>query len=358
MSFRDDIYSKCLSFYEGQEFSPMKYDQYVKNPFLITKIIENMDKINDLYKTLLSSGLNKINRTDKGTIVKNDIKHVAGAWDCRKILTTNNIFKGVIITVIIKNRVFVIKCGSFSVNNATLSGPYCYRKFQKECKNFGVNLDKYKISNGEEVKRFIQPPIIKMLVKYKQLEHVHHLDLNAAWCWGCTVDYPEFAPVFESLRKKNKLFGDIALGYCQSEYIKYSLSNLSKSGINNTNDKIIQLTKKLLVDGFKIIGYNTDGIWYKDNTPDNRVYHDEEEGQNLGQWKNDYQDCTFLAYSDGQYWFKTPDGKFHPRARGYYLYEQIKAREEWDEYDFDKAMGSAAKIIWDDKEGFVLYEER
>ena len=105
------------------------------------------------------------------------------------------------------------------------------------------------------------------------------------------------------------------------------------------------------------VGINTDGIWYQAKNGDFRLYHDENEGGELGQWKNDHQDCEFLAYSDGQYWYKEK-GKFHPVARGFYSYERIKAREEWNEADFDFAIGSQIIVEWDPEEGFITYETR
>ena len=97
------IFKLCKSLSEGQYFENGNFNQYVKNPCLITHILENKDKINNLYTTLLNSRLNRIQRTESGAIVKRDIHLLSGAWDCRKIITAANVCKGVIITVILNN---------------------------------------------------------------------------------------------------------------------------------------------------------------------------------------------------------------------------------------------------------------
>lgn len=352
---RDKIYSMCTAIYEGQEFDFLNYDQYVKNPKILKQVIREKDRINALYKALKASPLDKIQRTASGAIQKHNIKHASGAWDCKEVRTAQNVFKGVVITVILRNRVFVFKCGAFGVKDSEITGRKAFRMFESACKKHGINIWDYAIDNGVEIKSQIERPYILCLQKFKRLEHVHHLDINNAWCAGVCEDYPELIPVFVDLREKNKLIGDIALGFCQSEYIQYKLSNLSKSGINNTNRNITDLMESLAKQNFDVIAINTDGIWYKDKTNQNRIYTDENEGKELGQWKTDHKDCTFCAYSNGQYYF-IENGKFNVRARGYYLYEKKKPRTEWDEHDFDQAMASAITLTWDNEEGFITYE--
>lgn len=353
----DQIFKLCRSLSEGQHFEPLKYDQYIKNPKIFNRIIKDVDIINNLYVSLYNSCLHPILRNKSGSIKKYNIHHVSGAWDCREIYTTQNVFKGVIITVIVKGYVFVFKCGQFTVDKSVLNGHKAFTLFKKECEKQNIDLKKYELSeeDGKLEKDQIQNPIIKNNILYKEIEHVHHLDFNSAWPSGLCECFPEFENVFKNLRKKDKLIGDLALGFCQSKYINYKYSHFSKAGINTTNKNIINLMVKLVSQNFKVVGINTDGIWYKDNTSENRVYHDDNEGKDLHQWKTDHVDCTFCAYSDGQYYF-IEDGKFNARARGYYLYEQKKPREEWDKYDFDEAMRSAVIIRFEEGVGFIIGE--
>lgn len=43
---------------------------------------------------------------------------------------------------------------------------------------------------------------------------------------------------------------------------------------------------------------NTDGIWYYS---DHGAYHDENEGNELGNWENDHVNCQFLMTGPGSY---------------------------------------------------------
>lgn len=356
MTIYDKVYKACSEIYKGQHFEFLKYDQYVRNPKIINHIVENKDTINNLYLLLKNSKLATILRNPKGSIARHNIHHAAGAWDVQEIYTAKNVFKGIIITVIVKGYVFVFKCGTFSFNNNQLSGYKCFAKFATACKNNNVDLQKYATDDGLAVKAKIESPIIQMWQTLQVLDNVHHIDLNQAWPSQVCAVYPEFKPVFAELRQKDKLIADIALGFCQSEHINYKYAELAKIGINGCNKQIKSILEKLIENDFEIIGINTDGIWYKDKTSQNRLYHDEDEGTGLGQWKTDHKNCTFCAYSDGQYWFEE-NGKFNVRARGYYSYEQIKPRENWNREDFDKAMYTQVVINWNRDEGFIIYGE-
>lgn len=349
------VFKACKRLGDGEPVDFMEYDQYVKNPVIINQVLKKLDDINDLYFKLRHSRLKKIIRTDKGSIAKHHIEHAMGAWDARPVYQDNNQLKGVIITVLLFNTIFVFKCGGFSANKSEMSGPTAFRQFSGMCKKFGIDLKSYKIKNGIDVKAEIEPSYIFMIKRFEKVEHVNHIDLNSAWASGVCVDFPEFLPVFDSLRQKNKLIPPIALGYCQSKYVNYEYSHLAKSGINNCKRTVESLMDKLINQDFEILGVNTDGIFYRDTKGKNRLYHDADEGTNLGQWRTDILDATFLAYSDGQYWFKV-DGKLNVRARGYYSYEKIKAREDWDEHDFDLAMGTQILLTWDEEQGFLVFK--
>lgn len=355
MISREKIYKACSFLSPGQKFDAGQYDQYIKEPCYITEIVKNLDKINTLYKLLKSSDLHQIQRTPGGSIAKHNIHHISGAWDCREVWQDNHQLKGIIITVIIKGYVFVYKCGNFKVNKSDMTGSKAFCIFKKTCDAAGIKLDDFKIKNGKDLKAGIEMPYIKMFKRYKVVDHVNHLDINSAWAWGVCQSFPAFTGVFAALKNKDKLIANMALGYCQSRYIGYSLANLSKAGIENCNRYVEKLMERLIKADFEILGINTDGIWYRAVNGEFKLYHDENEGNELGQWKNDHQDCEFMAYSDGQYWFKEK-GVFYPRARGFYSYERIKAREEWNEKDFDYAMGSQLIVDWNPEEGFVTYE--
>lgn len=351
----DKIFELCKSQSEGQLFEPLKYNQFNKKHKILNHIFKDKEFINKLYKLLKESDLAKIERTANGGIKKHNIKHWTGAWDVQECYTKKGVFKGIILTVILYNYVFVFKCGQFSVDNSEMNGRKAMRMLTSECEKQKIDLKKYEVNNGEEIKLTIPKPIIKLEGKYagKEIKHVNHLDINSAWPAGCCKDYPKLAKAFINLRQRDKLIGDMALGYCQSEWCDYKYANLAYSGISNTNKYIFELMTKLLLQNFDIVCINTDGIWYIDKTNQNRLYHDNNEGKELGQWKTDHKDCIFYGYSDGQYYF-IEDNKFNVRARGYYWYEQIKPREEWNREDFFKALQTLTIIMWDEKEGFII----
>lgn len=353
MTIREKIYNLCNRLGKGQSFSFLEYDRMIKKPTIIVDIFNNIDNINNLYKLLLHSNLKKIIRTPCGTIKKHNIHHAGGAWDVEEVYTDNNQLKGVIITVIINGEVFILKCGGFSANKKEISGTCAFRAFLSACKAHNINIEDYYTNEGSLEKTKIEKPYIAIFKRYNIIPNVNHIDLNSAWAAGVCVDYPEFYPVFKDLLLKDKLYPSIALGYCQSRYIGYRLAKLSQSGVNNCNRMVESLLQSLTIQDFEIIGVNTDGIWYRDKLNGDRIYHDSNEGVDIGQWKTDYKNVSFLAYSDGQYCFREANGTFNVRARGSYSYEKIKAREHWNEEDFDKAMGTQIIIEWDPEEGFI-----
>ena len=356
---RDMLYDLCNKLGKGTKTKGyLNIDRRKASPVYITRIIENVNDINALCQALWDVDFNlaKIERTPSGAIKKHNIHHAGGAYDIREVYTSNGTFKGITITVILYNTIFVFKCGMFTVDGKKVHGSTAFRAFKDACKEHGIVLEDYAINNGQQVKKTIPKAIIKFSNQfmYKKLQHVHHIDFNHAWSAGFVEAFPEFAPVMEVLNKKDKVLSSMTLGYCQSEYCGYKYSHFAKAGIEWCNNKIRELCGKLEADGYIIVGINTDGIWYMDSTEENRVYHDENEGKLTGQWKTDHVNCELRAYSDGQYWFRE-NGKFNVKARGYYQYEQIKPREEWDEFDFDKAMSGQTSILFIKGRGFVIH---
>lgn len=338
---------------EGKKFGFLSYNAKRVSPTIKNHIIAELDEINNFYRTLLKSGLSKIERTEKGTIIKHNIHHAGGAWDVRQVITKANVFKGVIFTIILFGKTYVLKCGGFTVKDSSLSGHSAFRMFERCCRAHGIDLNKYSSENGEEIKKEIEPPIIEVYKKHQLIEHVNHVDIVNAYPACVCEKFPEFRPVFEELRQRDKLIGDIALGMCQSQYIGYRYSEIAKAGVNGTREKIKKLHIELIEDDFEVISINTDGIWYRDLKKEGRLFHPEKEGDDLGKIRHDHLDCSFYANSDGQYYF-IENGKFNVRARGYYMYEQYKPREKWDAFDFEEAMRSLVVMGWFDGYGFKV----
>lgn len=340
-------------FGKGEKQQFLKWDKMVKKPIRITKLLANERDINDLYFILKTSLDHKIIWTEKGCIAR-DLDNALGVYDVHIVKNSaNNVIKGIIFTIILNNTVWVIKCGRLTNReDNTMSGKKAFAILKKELEKDGVKLSDYEEEDGIEYKEQIDDyPIMNVVLK-REIEHVNHIDLNQAWPSALAAAMPEFEKTFARLDKKVL---NSALGYCQSKYCGYRLSRLPMIGINDTNKVIDDLTDKLVDNDFLVVGYNTDGIWYIDRLHQNRLYHDDNEGKGLHHWKHDWVDVKFYAQSNGQYYFIPKSGKIEYRLRGYYQYETIKPREEWDTTDdFFKAIASAVEVTWDDKRGLLV----
>lgn len=359
------MYSKELSDWLESKYPydtcPLdKPDRYSKHPVIFRNIIENIDEINTIYKKV--KACDSLNHgfctTKSGALQK--CAYNAFNWQAWEIRAVNGALKGIILIVAIGGKCWVFKFGHLVASkDSTYTGKKAFAKFNKICKQFGINLDDYAIDNGEQVKTQIESPIIYAYPKYccQKIEHVYHIDFNKAYP-SCMCDtYPEFEPVFKYIVdnvKDGKMVVDPVIGYMQSKHCDFKYSQLSKSAINGNNRKIWDLRIQLLARGFKVIMINTDGIYYYDPTGQNRVYHDDNEGVGLHKWKYDYQDVTFYAESTGQYYL-IDNGKVIIKMRGNYLYSQVKPYDTWDSVeDFNKALTSEVKIEWNTDEGFVI----
>ena len=80
----------------------------------------------------------------------------------------------------------------------------------------------------------------------------------------------------------------------------YKFAKLSRIAINGTRAKVEEMLAKLEKADMIPLLTNTDGIWYYS---DHGAYHDENEGNKLGNWENDHNGCEFLMTGPGSYQF-------------------------------------------------------
>lgn len=239
-------------------------------------------------------------------------------------------------------------------------GGEAFKEFCKICKKHKVDITKYFITNGKEIKKQIPKPKIELIGKaHKEYWNVHHLDLNSSYMSGIARKYPELYPVIEeiySLRKINEVYKAIlthTYGYMQSEWCKdgeveYALAHLSLAAHLFNNKYIEELSKKLEDNGCLILAYNTDGIWYQ-----GEIYHDELEGPYLGQWKNDHINCHIRFKSKGTYEYEE-NGEYKPVARGIRELDYIKPRSQWVWGDiYFNAAGLIHIYTWDENKGII-----
>lgn len=280
--------------------------------------------------------------------------------------------------VYIPGRLYGFTCGAPRLE-IKKAGGVAMKKLVKCARAINFDLTKYKDPNGVETKKTIAHPLIKCLYpilpfEYGAVNGVCHLDLNESYRSRLVEAIPEFAPLFAEVdrqypdHKENKDIINMSIGMFQSErYMGANYANLSKIAIDGTRRKIEELSDDLLRAGYLILGYNTDGIWYRassEKVP--MVYHAKGEGLKPGMWKNDYTDCLFVPLSSGGNWCVLKgkhygkDG-FWKALRGNFGYSAVKKYEDWDSWDdIVKAMESAEVPIirFDEDKGWSLKKER
>lgn len=347
---RNEFYNYLINNFDYKvSTKPLQPDRYCKVNNKYQNLYESYELANLLLKQCKDLNLKRLPRYPSGVLVKNRLfEYIYGSYDFQIVKNSqNNVIRGFILTIVIKDTYFKFSFGGLR-NKSDVSGIVCWNEFLKRCKENNINLDDYKNTEEEgiELKKQINKPLIKNFELNKYIDHANHLDLHAAYPSLVIEKHKEFLPVFTGLKKP---IGDVAIGYMQSRFTKYKYANLSKEAVNGVNDKILSYHIDLEAKGFKVIGWNTDGIWYIDKTGKNRLYHNKDEGPGFGKWEHDYKDCRFYAVSDGQYFFYE-NGIFNVRLRGFYRKDTEKPREQWNEDDFFDAVNNNESIYYDEEE--------
>lgn len=204
----------------------------------------------------------------------------------------------------------------------------------------GINLEDYSNDpkSGEIAAANIHKPEVGTVyaIKDKLYEgNIHHLDFHKFYPSGIALLHPEFKEAFKILIENNdKLALDAGTRFLASKHAKYKYAKLIKEGINYMYNRFFEVSDDLERTGRKILAYNTDGIWYQGD-----VYHGLYEGNDLGEWSNDYinvKQIRFASAKLGKYEFITEDNKYECRVKGTSTYERIKPREEWEWGDIYK----------------------
>lgn len=319
------------------------------------EVVRCMKDFNNIYKTLKYGKLNfaETKMTNSGNI-KSIYRNYYRSWKLDIVKSTSDIFKGINLTVCIDDTIYKCSFGQKGTAFSKMNGFEAYREFKKACKLKNIDLSKYEVDQEkrQEIKESIPRPRIDRFLECKlgMYHHVYHLDIHSAYPAGVINTYPEFRPVFDDLYKINKIVGPLALGYMQSKKSGYKYINFPYLGVSWCRNTIDDLCVKLAMDGFVPLVTNTDGIWYVDADGQNRQYHDENEGTEIGQWKTDHKDCDFQARSSSYYYYKE-NGEEHVVARGKYAYEYIKPRDLWNHRDYILAIQTSMEVRWDEQEG-------
>lgn len=345
------IMTKLLSLPHSELFRDANY---LKIPvYAIGMTEEGMAEFNEIYFELRQMELNTIVRTKSGGISIARKNFRPPMWDVRQHTSF------IEMTVLLAAGAWRIQFRVYEKidDKKQVWGRTAFMEFTKVCRKFGIDINDYVIDNGEEVKKEIESPIIDLVVRPNRIYHnVHHLDLNSSHIAGMVKYHPYLAEpltmIYEK-RKENPIYKDILThtwGYLQSKLHGAKWAHISRDGIKYTNERLRELTKKLEESGRTVLAHNTDGIWYS-----GEVYHDENEGTKIGQWKNDYTNCPmWRAKSKGAYEFLTSDGEYKPVIRGRTRLDRIKPREEWSWGDIFQEDATILVFYWSEEKGIYM----
>ena len=322
------------------------------NYILIPVNIINIDRegakrFNKIYNWLKTTRWSKIERTKSGGIAVG-LKLRLPAWDVRR---TRNCVE---LTILCEEGMWRIQFRS-SLPNKALSGRGAFKLFKAILLKHGIDLNDYEISNGPEVKKTITPAPVK-LARLSYINHtftnVHHLDFHSSYPAGLVNTHPEFRKVIEELYDKRhenedyKAILNYSIGFMQSiTGCGARWANLSRDAIHDNNRRIAEMTVKLEKTNRIPLLYNTDGIWYM-----GEIYHDNDEGEGLGQWSNDHINCKFRAKSEGAYEF-IENGVYHPVVRGI----NNEDKKDWQWGDIYQEKAKVELFTFNEKEGVAIY---
>lgn len=326
---------------------PMTLDaNYEKIPCnLIAISEEGAATFNEILRNLRgTAGLTTITRTKSGGISTTQKTFRPPMYDVRTLKSC------VEITFVGREmwRVQFRRPMSKESGDGGISGHASFRKFKEDLKKQGIDIEKWAIYNGKEVKETIPPPIVKCSRETFidiELSNVHHMDKHSSHMAGVAQFIPQWYPLINHYYKNRKdpkysaVYKSILThtwGYLQSKMVGFRFSHISKAGIEYTNREVMELSDRLTAAGRVPLLYNTDGIWYWGD-----IYHGVGEGADLGQWENDHVNCKFRMKSAGVYEY-IEAGEYHAVVRGHTALDKIKPRETWewgDIYKFSSVTG-------------------
>lgn len=331
----------------------------------------DIELFNKVYTWIVSDGgYREFKATPSGAIPKCNHTRMF-AW---YVVIVGSHYVELIARTIYGNIRYII--GAANDTKTGVTGQEAYFTFREVCQSMGIDLESLAVDNGEQIKETIQSPKIDMSEfvvktnlygKGKNIRNCHHLDINSAFMASIASQYPSLREPIEYVYSKRKeddtghfkailthTYGYMQSKYCNINGHKYALSNLSKAAIEGTNKLLDDITADMRDKGITPLLYNTDGIWYTGD-----IYHSDIEGTSLGQYKNDYINCTLNIKSKGAYQFEGTDCKtgekiFKPVFRGVSSYEKIAPRELWQWDDIYK--GAEVSYKFDKLKGIINYE--
>lgn len=316
-----------MDIWEGIKKSPVSLKpNYVKIP--VTNLgmsIESAKRWNDIYSYVKKELKGrKIIRTESGGIDR------SSRFPCYDVRNTSSCLELTYLGERFNARI------QFRSNlpYQGISGRTAFIKFREMLLEDGVDISKYALPYEKAVDTKLsiqQPPIFVCDDKMvdRELNGVCHIDFHSSFPSGLANTHEEFRPTIQRIYDKRhedsglyKAILNYSIGYMQSiSGCKAKYSQLSKDAIEDNNNRLLDITRRLMENGRVPLLFNTDGVWYL-----GEPYHGEGEGENLGEWHNDHVNCRFRMKSAGCYEF-IEDGIYCPVARG--VKKEITDKWSW-----------------------------
>ena len=176
-----------------------------------------------------------------------------------------------------------------------------------------------------------------------------HLDGNSMWPAGACEKYPEMKSIIDKINikyphKEAKMINNLALGVCMSDYDSFgpkAHAQLALAGRTYCTKRLLALATAMKKAGYRILGYQTDGLWAVGKNP-NDIYQGPEIGDKMGQFKLDYYGGDLYLVPQGWMYeggFKnSKKNAFDKALRGNYLYSKKKSYNEWTKKDCIRAL--------------------
>lgn len=306
----------------------------------------SLDEINREYNYWLSYKPNLVynkNLTYSGQLSKTNFNY--GVW----YILNNQFFKLFVSCIDAED----IPCAyqlRFRINDTDfgreISGRDSFQRFRAELKRDGVDIENFAISNGKELKSAIDfgNPVIQFneSIKDKVIDNVHHVDMASAYMYFAGIYHPEWEKTIRriyDLRKSDSIYKHIlthACGFFQSQYCilnghGYALADVASFAIRNTAIAVKKMAKELTNYGFKILAFNTDGVWFHGDLKllPQEIFEKFTQKKEIGKFSIDHKNCTIRFKSVGAYEYME-NGKYTPVVRGLTRYDRAGlARDNW-----------------------------
>lgn len=295
---------------------------------------DGMVYFNNIVSYIESRCLKKIKRTPSGGISNEGSEKYYQRYDLRSL---NSMIE---LTIVMEDGCWRIQFrNSFERMGSEMgiSGKCAFWNFSNLCKKYKINLESYRIRDVEVAKEHklnteaYLKTVLSPVYLDKEIENVHHIDLNSSFMSHLCKSFNEFYPVGEYLynsRKDNPINKGVmnnVIGYFGSNYINYGFAHLRRAAVNGNNESVRNLIEELRNNERIPILINTDGIWYSGDE-----YHPNNgsEGLGFGQWKHDHTNCLMLIKSPACYQFKE-SGVIKTVMSGRCKLDNIKSRENW-----------------------------